>query len=64
MPNFNRRQLLTAAGIGAVAIPATATGAFAAHTSPAAYPSNPVTTGAQRAASDGWRVLAGQKVGV
>ena len=64
MTNLNRRQLLTAGALGAVAIPATAAGSVAAQAGPTAYPNNPVTTGAQRAAASGWSTLAGQKVGI
>jgi uncharacterized protein YbbC (DUF1343 family) len=68
MTSLNRRQLLAAAGVGAVAVPfAAADSAQAAGravASPAAYPVNPVTTGAQRAAASGWSQLAGEKVGV
>ena len=68
MTSLNRRQLLAAAGVGAVAAPlAAASSAQAAvrtSAGPAAYPSNPVTTGAQREAASGWSELAGQKVGV
>ena len=66
--NLNRRQLLTAGALGAVAVPTAAAGSIAAQTSPAAYassyPSNPVTTGAQSAAATRWSALAGQRVGV
>jgi uncharacterized protein YbbC (DUF1343 family) len=68
MTSLNRRQLLAAAGVGAVAAPlAAASSAQAAvrtTAGPAAYPSNPVTTGAERAATSGWSQLAGEKVGV
>ena len=68
MTNLNRRQLLTAGALGAVAIPATAAASVAAQAGPTAYagtyPSNPVTTGAQTAAAASWSALAGQKVGV
>jgi len=68
MTSLNRRQLLAAAGVGAVAVPFAAAGnaqaVGRAAASPAAYPANPVTTGAQRAASWGWSQLAGEKVGV
>ena len=68
MTSLNRRQLLAAAGVGAVAVPiAAASSAHAAGraaASPAAYPARPVTTGAQRAAASGWSQLAGEKVGV
>ena len=68
MTNLNRRQLLTAGALGAVAIPATAAGSVAAQAGPTAYagtyPSNPVTTGAQNAAAASWSALVGQKVGV
>ncbi len=68
MTSLNRRQLLAAAGVGAVAVPIAAAGnahaAGRAAASPTAYPANPVTTGAQRAASSGWSQLAGEKVGV
>jgi uncharacterized protein YbbC (DUF1343 family) len=68
MTSLNRRQLLAAAGVGAVAVPIAAAGnahaAGRAAAGPAAYPANPVTTGAQRAASSGWSQLAGEKVGV
>ena len=57
MTNLNRRQLLTAGALGAIAAPATAAGSVAAQTGPTAYagsyPSNPVTTGAQRASAAG-----------
>ena len=78
MTNLNRRQLMTAAGAGALALPLGATAARAA--APAAgpeaapggaqpaytssYPSRPVTTGAESEAANGWKSLAGQKVGV
>jgi uncharacterized protein YbbC (DUF1343 family) len=77
MTNLNRRQLITAAGAGALALPLGATaaraaapaagpaaapgGAQAAYTS---YPSRPVTTGAEGEAANGWKSLAGQKVGI
>jgi uncharacterized protein YbbC (DUF1343 family) len=68
MTSLNRRQLLAAAGVGAVAVPIAAAGnahaAGRAAASPAAYPARPVTTGAQRAAASGWSQLAGEKVGV
>lgn len=74
MSNLDRRQLLTAAGFGALAVPVAAAGAHAATprtavgatqaVGPTAYPARPVTTGAQRSAADGWRALAGDKVGV
>lgn len=68
MTNPTRRQLLTAGALGAVTIPATAAGSPAAQGGPAAYagayPSNPVTTGAQDAAASGWSTLSGQRVGV
>ncbi|WP_404388993.1 exo-beta-N-acetylmuramidase NamZ domain-containing protein [Humibacillus xanthopallidus] len=68
MTHLNRRQLLTAGALGAVAIPAGASGALAAQTGPAAYagnfPRNPVTTGAQSAAAANWSALSGQKVGI
>ena len=68
MTSLNRRQLLAAAGVGAVAVPiAAASSAHAAGgaaASPAAYPARPVSTGAQRAAASGWSQLAGEKVGV
>ena len=68
MTSLNRRQLLTAGALSAVAIPATAAGSVAAQPGQTAYasnyPNNPVTTGAQNAAAAGWSMLAGQKVGV
>jgi uncharacterized protein YbbC (DUF1343 family) len=64
MTNLNRRQLLTATGLGALAIPALHTTSASAAAGPAAYPARPVTPGADRAAADGWSVLSGQKVGV
>jgi uncharacterized protein YbbC (DUF1343 family) len=68
MTSLNRRQLLAAAGVGAVAVPISVAGnaraAGRAAASPAAYPARPVTTGAQRAAASGWSQLAGEKVGV
>ncbi len=73
MTNLSRRQLLTAAGAGALVVPASVSAGAAAAAAPVAtqtaaagtpYPSRPVTTGAQRAAADGWRSLAGQKVGI
>jgi uncharacterized protein YbbC (DUF1343 family) len=68
MTNLNRRQLLTAGALGAVAIPATAAGSVAAQAGPTAYasnyPNNPVTTGAQSAAASSWSALSGQKVGI
>jgi uncharacterized protein YbbC (DUF1343 family) len=71
MTNFSRRQLLTAAGAGALVVPASmaaASPAGAANRASvptgATYPSRPVATGAQRAAADGWKALAGQKVGI
>ena len=55
MTNLDRRQLLTAGALGAVAVPATAAGSVAAQAGPTAYASNypddPVTTGAQSAAA-------------
>lgn len=63
MTNLNRRQLLTTAGLGALAIPALqATGATAADAP--VYPARPVTPGADRAAAAGWAQLRGQRVGV
>ncbi len=82
MSSLNRRQLLTAAGAGALALPVGATAAAAAPVAlPAAAPSGDsprerpdhpdhpahpgaVRTGAERAAADGWKTLAGQKVGI
>lgn len=68
MTGLNRRQLLTAGALGAIALPATTLAGTAAAASATAYPgglpANPVTTGADRAAADRWRVLAGQRVGV
>src|SRR5689334_10892308 len=83
MGNLDRRQLLTAAGAGALALPlgiASAATAGASTTAgvpggagpagtPAApvggsLPRRPVTTGAERAAADGWSTLSGQKVGI
>ena len=77
MTNLNRRQLITAAGAGALALPLGATAARAvspgagpaaapggAHTAYANYPSRPVTTGAESEAANGWKSLAGQKVGI
>lgn len=69
MTNLNRRHFLTAAGLSAASVAATtgtatAAGSLAAQSSSAAYPANPVTTGAQSAAASGWSVLAGQRVGV
>ncbi|KQZ89575.1 hypothetical protein ASD62_09930 [Phycicoccus sp. Root563] len=74
--HLNRRQLLRAAGAGALVLPASVAATAGAAT-PAAtpvtaaanpagapYPNRPVATGAQRAAADGWRALAGQKVGI
>ena len=73
--NLSRRQLLTAAGAGALVVPASVVGATtasattgaatrAASPGAAPYPSRRVVTGAQRAAADGWKALAGQKVGI
>ena len=69
--NLSRRQLLTAAGAGAIIVPASVAGASSAGASTRAaapvaapYPSRTVLTGAQRAAADGWSALAGQKVGI
>jgi uncharacterized protein YbbC (DUF1343 family) len=67
MTRLNRRQLLTAGALGAIAVPATAAGSLAAQSSSAGstnFPANPVTPGADRAAASGWSVLSGQKVGV
>ena len=65
MTNLNRRQLLTAAGASALAVPLTATAAGAAPAGPGkgGGPGG-IRTGAEVAAADRWRVLAGQKVGV
>ncbi|NNM47205.1 exo-beta-N-acetylmuramidase NamZ family protein [Knoellia koreensis] len=65
MSALNRRQLLTAAGVSALAVPAAAAAANAAGT-PAAtnYPSRKVTTGAEVQAAKGWSELRGQKVGI
>ncbi len=70
MTNLNRRQLITAAGASALALPLGASAARAAGpASPPAgdaahYPSRPVTTGAEREAANGWSSLQGQKVGI
>ena len=68
MSNLNRRQLLAAAGVGAVVAPvaaaSSARAAVGTAAGPAAYPARPVTTGAQRAAASGWSQLAGEKIGV
>lgn len=65
MTNLNRRQLLTAAGASALAVPLTATASGAAPAGPGkgGGPGG-IKTGAEVAAADRWRVLAGQKVGV
>ena len=73
MTHLNRRQLFTAAGAGALALPlgATAARAAAPAAGPAAapggapaayasYPSRPVTTGAESEAANGWKSLPGQ----
>ena len=44
MTNLNRRQLLTAGALSAVAIPATAAGSVAAQAGQTAYASNYPTT--------------------
>ena len=68
MTSLNRRQLLAAAGVGAVTVPvaaaSSARAAVGSAAAPAAYPARPVTTGAERAAASGWSQLAGEKVGV
>jgi uncharacterized protein YbbC (DUF1343 family) len=69
MTHVNRRQLLTAAGAGALTVPLAAAGARAGESASGGLasgglPARRVTTGAEREASTGWRTLAGQKVGV
>lgn len=64
MTHVNRRQLLTAAGAGALAVPFAAAGAGAATPSTGGLPARKVTTGAEREAAAGWATLAGQKVGI
>lgn len=67
MTNLNRRQLLTTAGLGALSLPmlpATSAAAAGSAAGSTAYPSRPVTPGADRAAADGWSVLRGQRIGV
>ena len=67
MTNLNRRQLLTTAGLGALSLPmlpATSAAAGGSTAGSTAYPSRPVTPGADRAAADGWSVLRGQRIGV
>jgi uncharacterized protein YbbC (DUF1343 family) len=71
MTSVNRRQLLTAAGLGAVTLPlglgaANAAGApaTAGAANGAFYPSRRVTPGADRAHATGWDTLRGQKVGI
>lgn len=62
---LDRRQLLTASALGAAATAAgIAPAAQAAPGTPPGTPKRTVTTGADRAAADGWSVLAGRKVGV
>jgi uncharacterized protein YbbC (DUF1343 family) len=65
MSALNRRQLLTAAGVSALAIPVVASTSDAA-SAPAAtnYPDRKVTTGAEVQAAARWSALAGQKVGI
>jgi uncharacterized protein YbbC (DUF1343 family) len=71
MSLVNRRQLLTAAGAGALAVPFAAAGARAGEPASTAgtaasggLPARKVTTGAEREAANGWATLAGQKVGI
>jgi uncharacterized protein YbbC (DUF1343 family) len=71
MSHVNRRQLLTAAGAGALAVPFAAAGARAGEPATTAgtaasggLPARKVTTGAEREAANGWATLAGQKVGI
>ena len=59
-----RRLLTTAAATGAIAVPLVA-GSGASAATPGGRPGARRTmTGAERAARDGWRLLAGRKVGV
>ncbi|NHA67878.1 exo-beta-N-acetylmuramidase NamZ family protein [Phycicoccus flavus] len=63
---LDRRQLFTVSAASAAGVAATAAaapGAWAAGAS-TPMPKRPVTPGADRAAADGWSVLAGRKVGV
>ncbi len=65
MSALNRRQLLTAAGVSAIAVPAAASAARASGAPSATnYPARKVTTGAELQAAKGWSELRGQKVGV
>lgn len=67
MSNFNRRQLLGAAGLSLAALPLAAGAADAATPSKGGHPSHPqggVTTGAERLERSGWAALRGQRVGV
>ena len=60
---LDRRQLFTAGALGA-ATTAVAAAPTAWASSGRPMPNRPVTTGADRAAADGWRVLSGRSVGV
>ncbi|TQL70839.1 uncharacterized protein YbbC (DUF1343 family) [Nocardioides albertanoniae] len=69
VPRFDRRRLLGAAAAGAAAAPLLAGPADATAARTAAAPAplgrgRAVTTGADRAADDGWSTLAGVRVGV
>ncbi|GGU22366.1 exo-beta-N-acetylmuramidase NamZ domain-containing protein [Nocardioides albus] len=65
VPRFDRRRLLGAAAVGAAAAPFL-TGPAGASVEPASPvgPGRVVTTGADRAAADGWSTLAGERVGI
>ncbi|MFQ6172118.1 exo-beta-N-acetylmuramidase NamZ domain-containing protein [Oryzobacter sp. R7] len=64
MPGLDRRQLITATALGAAATTFGAAAPSLAATGASPMPARPVTPGADRAAADGWRALAGRKVGV
>ncbi|MEI7056171.1 DUF1343 domain-containing protein [Nocardioides sp. CCNWLW239] len=65
VPRIDRRRLLGAAAVGAAATPflSGSAGATVEPASPVG-PGRVVTTGADRAAADGWSTLSGQRVGI